>query len=125
MPAHIDADSEIYYSTEVEGYDGLIKTTAADLTAALAELTWENVAPTEDQIIAMYGDVVADEEILGSDYRSIQNFFLEKIEYNLKEYLTADVNDDSSIGGADYRMIQNFFLEKIDAFTAVTDRQEY
>ena len=123
MPAHNSEDSEIYYSTEVEGYDGLIKTTAADLTAALAELTWENVAPTEEQTIAMYGDMDGDEEYGAPDYRSIKAAFLEQVEYGLKEYLMGDTNDDLEIGAPDYREIKAMFLETIDTLTTVNNKK--
>ena len=123
MPAHSDADSAIYYSTEVEGYDGLIKSTAADLTAALAELTWENVAPTEDQIIAMYGDMDGDEEHMAPDYRSIKNAFLGNVEYTLKDYLVGDTNDDLEISAPDYREIKAMFLGNIDSVTTVNNKK--
>lgn len=123
MPAHSDADSEIYYSAEIEGYDGLIKTTAADLTAALAELTWTNVAPTDEQKIAMYGDLKVDSKISALDYMGVKNNVLKKQDFTMKEFLVGDTNDDAKISALDYMEIKNKVLKKIDAFSTVTNRQ--
>ena len=90
MPAHKDADSAIYYSTEREGYDGLIKSDAADLAAALTELTWTKVAPTEEQTIKMYGDLSDDDQAFDIyDMGEIQKHIIEKITFNKKQLLTA------------------------------------
>lgn len=122
-PAHADADSAIFYAPEVEGYDGLVKTTSADLTAILDEITWENEVPSADATIAMYGDMNGDGEITAKDYRSIKDAFLENITYTLKDYLMGDTNDDTAITAKDYREIKDVFMENLEAFTTVTNKK--
>lgn len=122
MPAHSGEGSEIYYSTEREGYDGLIKSEAADLTAALAELTWSNVAPTAEQTIAMYGDISGDGKISAADYANVKRFINGSVEYNTKKYLTADASNDAAISAADYAAIKRFINGAIDTFAAAADK---
>lgn len=104
MPAHSDADSSIYYSTERNGYDGLIKSEAADITAALAELTWENVAPTDEQTIKMYGDMTGDKKINVLDSARVKKLLnnLNAGTYGSnKEFLTADATGDAKVNVLD------------------------
>ena len=122
MPAHSDADSAIYYSTEREGYDGLVKTTATDIAGAIAELTWTNVAPTEDQIIAKYGDLSGDDEISAADYASIKRNIKGTLTYNAKQYLTGDVSNDASISAADYAAIKRNIKGTLDTFVVAADK---
>lgn len=122
MPAHSGEGSTIYYSTEREGYDGLIKSDAADIDAALAELTWTKVAPTEDQIIAKYGDLTGDGRVNGADTIVIKNYVLKKATFSNKELITADTTNDSSVNGRDTIEIKQFVLKKISEFTVVGDR---
>ena len=122
-PAHADADSAIFYAPEVEGYDGLVKTTSADLTAILDEITWANEAPSDEATIAMYGDLNGDGEITAKDYRSIKDAFLENVTYTLKEYLMGDTNDDTAITAKDYREIKDVFLENLEEFTTVANKK--
>lgn len=122
MPAHSDENSTIYYSTEREGYDGLIKSEAADINAALTELTWTKVAPTEDQIIAKYGDLTGDGKVNGADTIVIKNYVLKKATFSNKELITADTTNDSSVNGRDTIEIKQFVLKKLSEFTVVGDR---
>lgn len=122
-PAHADADSAIFYALEVEGYDGLVKTTSADLTAILDEITWTNEAPSTDATIAMYGDMNGDGEITAKDYRSIKDAFMENITYTLKDFLMGDTNDDTAISARDYREIKDVFMENLEEFTTVANKK--
>lgn len=122
MPAHSDADSAIYYSTEREGYDGLIKTTAADITAALAELTWENVAPTADQTIAMYGDLTGDGRVNASDYGHIKRKIKGTQAYTIKDYLTGDTTNDGKVNASDYGAIKRKIKGTLDTFVVAADK---
>lgn len=124
MPAHKDADSAIYYSTEREGYDGLIKSEAADINAALAELTWTKAAPTEEQIIAKYGNTSGDEigDITAADYANVKRAVLGSVEYSIKQNLIADVNNDSSISAADYAAIKRVVLGTAASFAVSEDK---
>ena len=111
MPTHSNADSAIFYSTESQAYEGLIKSTAADITAALAELTWSNVAPTADQIIAMYGDMTGDSRINILDFAAISelNKKTNLQEYGeKKQYLTADVDGNGTLNILDFVQLKNY-----------------
>ena len=121
MPAHVDADSAIYYSTEREGYDGLIKTTAADITAALAELTWENAAPTDEQTIAMYGDLRVDGKINVLDTARLKKMIQNK-EGSLKEYLVGDTNNNAGINVLDTAQFKKFIQKAITEFPVASDK---
>lgn len=118
MPAHKDADSVIYYSTEREGYDGLIKSNAADLAAALTELTWTKVAPTEEQTIKMYGDLSDDDQAFDIfDISEIQEYMLGIKDFTVKQILTADTAYDGYIDVFDISEIQEVMLsikERVD-----------
>lgn len=118
MPAHKDADSAIYYSTEREGYDGLIKSDAADLAAALTELTWTKVAPTEEQTIKMYGDLSDDDQAFDIfDISEIQEYMLGIKDFTVKQILTADTAYDGYIDVFDISEIQEVMLsikERVD-----------
>ena len=121
MPAHKDADSVIYYSTEREGYDGLIKSDAADLAVALTELTWTKAAPTEEQTIKMYGDLSDDDQAFDIyDMGEIQKHIIEKITFNKKQLLTADTYYDGAIDIYDMGEIQKVIIEKIEKVNIVT-----
>lgn len=115
MPAHKDAGSAIYYSTEREGYDGLIKSEAADINAALAELTWTKAAPTEEQIIAKYGDPSGDGKFSAVDYRRVVEYFMGEKIPTLKEMLVSDVSGDANLSASDYRAIVEKFMD--DSYT--------
>lgn len=124
MPAHTDAESAIYYSTEREGYDGLVKTTAADINAILEEVSWENVAPTADQTITKYGNANADSEdaISAADYANVKRAVMGNATYGLKQYLVADVNNDSNISAADYAQIKRVVMGAISSFAVANDK---
>ena len=122
-PAHADADSAIFYAPEVNGYDGLVKTTSADLTSVLNEITWENEVPSTEATIAKYGDVNGSNRFDGDDYMAISKAALRKITLTLKQCLVADVNDDTRFSGDDYMDIQKMALRKISEFITVTNRK--
>ena len=122
MPAHSAADSAIYYSTEREGYDGLVKTDATTIENILAEITWANVAPTADQTIAKYGDLSGEGSISAADYVQIKKWIQKKVTFSNKQLLTGDTSYDSGISAADYVQIKKFIQKKIDEFTSVTNR---
>ena len=122
MPAHSAADSAIYYSTEAEGYDGLVKTDATTIENILTELTWENVAPTADQTIAKYGDLSGDSKISMADSMQIKKLAQKLIEFNKKQYLTGDLSMDGKISMADSMQIKQFAQKIISAFKPVTSR---
>lgn len=122
-PAHADADSAIFYAPEVEGYDGLVKTTSADLTSILNEIKWVNEAPSADATIAKYGDVNESNRVEGGDYMDIKAVVLRKSTFTLKEDLVADVNDDARIAGDDYMDIKKMALRKITEFTTVSNKK--
>lgn len=111
MPAHSDENSSIYYSTERKGYDGLIKSTAADLTAALAELTWENVAPTAEQTIAMYGDMNNSLSINAADTAQLKKL-IKNIGLGVNgtndQYLKLDTSGDNKINAGDTAQFKKF-----------------
>lgn len=115
-PAHSGEGSAIFYSIEREGYDGLVNTTSAELNAILDEITWVNEAPSDEAIIAMYGDVYEDELIDADDYSQIKKHFLGKITLDKREALIADVYVDGLLDADDYSEIKKFFLEKITSF---------
>ena len=127
MPAHNDANSSIYYSTEREGYDGLIKSTAADLTAALAELTWSNVAPTADQTIVKYGDMTGEGTINILDSAKVKKL-IKNLSLNIygthKEFLTADTTGDGFINVLDSAQLKKHIkattLESAYTFPIIT-----
>lgn len=123
MPAHKDADSAIYYSTEREGYDGLIKSEAADINAALAELTWTKVAPTDDEIIKMYGDLNGDGKITVLDIAKVKRIIGRYGTDALtnKEYLVGDTNADSKVTVLDIARIKRY-IGKSTAFDIVNDK---
>lgn len=124
MPAHPGEGSAIYYSPEREGYDGLIKSEAADIDAALAELDWEKTAPTDEQIIAKYGNTSGDEagDITAADYANVKRAVLGSVEYSIKQNLIADVNNDSSISAADYAAIKRVVLGTAASFAVAEDK---
>ena len=112
-PAHADADSAIFYAPEVEGYDGLVKTTSADLTAILDEITWANEVPSAEATIAMYGDLDENGRINSLDYASIRKSILQTVTYDAKQYLTADTTDDTKINSLDYAAVRKFILQTL------------
>lgn len=122
IPAHSDAGSEIYYSTELTGYDGLVKTTATDLAGIFGEITWTSGTPSADATIAKYGDVSGDGNISAADHRMIKADILNSL-LTTKQYLTGDVSDDAKISAADHRQVKAFVLETLKEFTAVTNRK--
>ena len=123
-PAHADADSAIFYAPEVNGYDGLVKTTSADLSAILAEITWENVTPSADATIAKYGDVNNDGTINMRDFGNVRQRILGTVtSYNARQNLTADTNDDGTINMRDYGPIRQKILGTLTEFVAITNRK--
>lgn len=111
MPVHKDADSAIYYSTEREGYDGLIKSNATDLATALTELTWTKVAPTDEQTIKMYGDLSDDDQAFDVfDMAEIQEYMLGLKQFTVKQVLTSDTAYDGYIDVFDMSEIQEVML---------------
>lgn len=124
MPAHSDADSEIYYSTEREGYDGLIKTTAADITAALAELSWENIAPTDEQTIAMYGDAAGNNKSVNmADVNTALKDYKRLATNNIKTKLLMDVSNDANVNMADVNaLLKKYKRLSTDGFAVALDK---
>lgn len=120
MPAHKDAGSAIYYSTEREGYDGLIKSEAADINAALAELTWTKVAPTEEQIIAKYGDLTGDGRVNVLDIARVKKLILNS--GTAKQYLLSDATGDGRANVLDIAQIKKLALGTIDSLGVVLDK---
>lgn len=120
MPAHKDADSAIYYSTEREGYDGLIKSEAADINAALAELTWTKAAPTEEQIIAKYGDLTGDGRVNVLDIARVKKLILNS--GTAKQYLLSDATGDGRANVLDIAQIKKLALGTIDSLGVVLDK---
>ena len=123
IPAHTGEGSEIYYSTELQGYDGIVKTTAADLAAIFAEISWTQGTPSAEATIAKYGDVSGDGQIKMADYVSIRKNLLNAVTYNTKQNLTADVSDDAQIKMADYVAVRKLMLNAITEFAAVSNRK--
>ena len=122
-PAHADADSAIFYAAQVEGYDGLVKTTSADLTSILDEITWTEEAPSAEATIAMYGDASGDGKISAADYANIKRNINRAITYDLKQNLVADASDDGKISAADYAAVKRFINRAITEFAAQTNKQ--
>lgn len=120
MPAHKDADSAIYYSTEREGYDGLIKSEAADINAALAELTWTKATPTEEQIIAKYGDLTGDGRVNVLDIARVKKLILNS--GTAKQYLLSDATGDGRANVLDIAQIKKLALGTIDSLGVVLDK---
>lgn len=123
IPAHSGEGSEIYYSTELEGYDGIVKTTAADLAAIFAEISWTQGTPSADATIAKYGDLDGSGRITGADYGVIKQAYLRKVTLTTKQMLTADTDDSSRITGADYGEIKQVYLRKKTEFTNITNKK--
>lgn len=123
IPAHSAEGSEIYFSTELQGYDGLVKTTAADLASIFAEISWTQGTPSAEATIAKYGDLDGNNRITGNDYGVIKQAYLRKTTLNVKQMLTADTDDSSRITGADYGEIKQVYLRKKTEFTNITNRK--
>ncbi len=123
MPSHSGDGSTIYYSVEREGYDGLIKSGAANLEIAIGELNWTKIAPTGDEIINRYGDANGDDDISAGDYKRIVDYFMGKKIPTNKDRLISDVSNDSDLSAADYKSIVNKIMKE-DAYTfkVVSDR---
>lgn len=123
MPTHKDTDSAIYYSTEREGYDGLIKSDAGDIATALTEFTWKKTSPTDDQTIKMYGNVNGDKKISAGDYMMIVDIFMGETEEDptIKDLLTADVSNDSKISASDYMAIVEKIMDDAYVFPVLED----
>lgn len=120
--SHSGDGSTIYYSEEREGYDGLIKSEAADIDAAIAELDWTKAEPADDERIKKYGDLNGDGRVNGADSMLIKDYVLKKATFSNKQLLIADTNNDSSANGRDTMEIKQFVLKKIQEFTVVKDR---
>ena len=123
IPAHSGEGSEIYYSTELEGYDGIVKTTAADLAAIFAEISWTQGTPSADATIAKYGDVSGDGKFTAADYASVRKSLLKTVTYSTKQNLIADTSDDAKITAADYAAVRKVLLKTLDEFASVTNRK--
>jgi len=123
IPAHSGEGSEIYYSTELEGYDGIVKTTAADLASIFAEISWTQGTPSAEATIAKYGDLDGNGRFTGADYGAIKQAYLRQATFNVKQMLTADTDDSSRITGADYGEIKQVFLRKKTELTNITNRK--
>lgn len=123
VPAHSDEGSEIYYSTELTGYDGLVKTTATDLASIFGEITWTAGTPSTDATITKYGDVSGDENISAADYAAIRKNLLKTTTFSIKQNLAADTSDDASISAADYAAIRKYLLKTLTEFVTVTNRK--
>ena len=111
------------YSTEREGYDGLIKSDADDIATALTEFTWKKTSPTDDQTIKMYGNVNGDKKISAGDYMMIVDIFMGETEEDptIKDLLTADVSNDSKISASDYMAIVEKIMDDAYVFPVLED----
>lgn len=120
MPTHSDAESAIFYSAESQNYEGIIKSTAADIDTALGELSWKNVAPTADQTIAMYGDMTGDGIINILDFADISSLNSETVKENYgsaKDYLTADVDGNGSLNILDFVQLKAYIDSQVTGET--------
>lgn len=122
MPAHPGEGSTIYYSSEREGYDGLIKSEAADIDVALTELTWNKVAPTDDEIIKQYGNVDGVGSINLLDTAKLGRAIQKKDTFTNKQLLIADVDNSSGLNILDTAQVGRFIQKKITEFAVVSDR---
>lgn len=122
-PTHADADSAIFYAPEVEGYDGLVKTTSEDLTAILDEITWANEAPSAEATITKYGDADGNGSITIGDTASLVSVIRKKTSYNLKQNLIADADDNASITIGDTAQVVAMIRKKLTVFPTVTNKQ--
>ena len=121
-PAHADADSAIFYAPEVEGYDGLVKTTSEDLTAILDEITWANEAPSAEATIAQYGNADETGAINIVDSANVMRNVKKAVDYSLRQYLTADVDDNTTINIVDSATIMRYIKKAITEFATVTNK---
>jgi len=123
VPVHSGEGSEIYYSTELQGYDCLIKTNATDIGAIYNEITWTRGTPTAQNTIEKYGDVTGDGNINTEDYVSLRKSLLGSVTYTNKQKLTADVSGDSVVKTADYIAVRRRILEAITEFATVINKK--
>ena len=121
-PTHADADSAIFYAPEVEGYDGLVKTTSEDLTAILDEITWANEAPSAEATIAQYGNADETGAINIVDSANVMRNVKKAVDYSLRQYLTADVDDNTTINIVDSATIMRYIKKAITEFATVTNK---
>lgn len=123
IPAHSAEGSEIYFSTELQGYDGLVKTTAADLAAIFAEISWTQGTPSAEATIAKYGDVNGNNRVDAGDFGQLRKSIARQVELTNKQKLTGDVDDNARIGTTDYGAVRQFIGKKISEFKTVTDKK--
>ena len=123
VPVHSGEGSEIYYSTELQGYDGLVKTSATELGAIFEEITWTEGTPSADQTIAKYGDMDGNGRFTTNDYNYIKKIALKRITFTVKQLLTADTDDSSRITTGDYNEIKKVALRRKDEFTNITNKK--
>lgn len=123
IPAHDGEGSEIYYSTELQGYDGIVKTTAADLAAIFGEIRWTQGTPSKEATIAKYGDVDENGRVAAQDYGVLKQAVQRKVTLTLKQSLISDVDDNTRIAAQDYGEVKNMVQRKITEFSGVTSRK--
>ncbi len=123
VPAHSGEGSEIYYSTELQGYDGIVKTTAADLAAIFGEISWTAGTPSAEATIAKYGDTDGNNRIASQDYTAIKKAVQKKTTLTTKQMLVSDVDDNNRIASQDYTAVKKFVQKKITEFDSVTERK--
>jgi len=123
IPEHSGEGSEIYYSTELNGYDGIVKTNATDIGAIFSEITWTRGKPGLDATISQYGDISGDGNISAEDYVSIRKYMLGTVKYSIKQNLSADVSGDSTIKAIDYISIRKKLLQSIAEFAMVINKK--
>ena len=123
VPVHSGEGSEIYYSTELSGYDGLVKTSASELGAIFEEITWTEGAPSADQTIAKYGDADGNGRVALQDYGVVKKAVQKTVTLTTKQLLVSDVDDNARIALQDYGAVKNFVQKKITEFKTVTDKK--
>ena len=107
----------------LQGYDGLVKTTSADLAAIFAEISWTQGTPSAEATIAKYGDVNGNNRVDAGDFGQLRKSIARQVELTNKQKLTGDVDDNARIGTTDYGAVRQFIGKKISEFKTVTDKK--
>lgn len=113
---HSDAASEIYYSTEREGYDCVLKTEATTIDAVIAEITGVKEAPVAAMTISLYGDASGDSKVNALDSVNVKKYILKTLtneSLGLKKVLGADTTGDSKVNALDSVNLKKYILKTI------------